>query len=233
MGLSFGTPTLDAIPTALNDVGLGAHRMINAADPVNPQDEATKNYVDSAISAITQGTGSGVISGCGVAWSGTGLQFVISAGTYSINGTTYSVAQTTITLATADPAAPRIDLLIVDTTGTAGKITGTPSASPLAPTVDASSQLALTFVYVAAGATTPGITTTLLYDENLGAATEWNSSTSGTTWATASTNNPYSGTKDIEATAVGSNAYVQLQKGSGTVDPSTQNNLVFYIRTKA
>lgn len=215
------------------DLDFNSHKGTNVTDPANAQDATTKNYVDQAISAISQNTGSQVISGCGVAWTGTGLQFLVSSGTYSINGVTYSVSQTTVTLDAADGSNPRIDLIIVDTTSTATKITGTPAASPVAPSVDPATQLQLTFVYVAAGATTPGVTNTLLYDENVGASTEWNSSSSGSTWSLASTNNPYSGTKDIEATSVGTSAYAQLQKGSGTIDPSTQNQLVLYIRSKA
>lgn len=215
------------------DLNFNSHKGTNVTDPTNAQDAGTKNYVDQAVAAISQNTGSQVISGCGVAWTGTGLQFLVSAGTYSINGTTYSVSQTTVTLDAADGSNPRIDLIIVDNTSTATKITGTPAASPVAPSVDPATQLQLTFVYVAAGATTPGVTNTLLYDENAGSPTEWASSSSGATWNLASTNNPYSGTKDIEATSVGTNAYAQLQKGSGTIDPSAQNQLVFYIRSKA
>lgn len=205
------------------------------SDPSNPKDVANKEYIDNAISNLTL-TGSGVLTGCQVAWTGTGLQFIVSAGTYSINNTGYSVAQTTLTLGAADPTNPRIDLIIVDTTGTASVLAGTPAPAPVATTVDPSTQLSLTpsGIYVAANATTPGnIVTTLLFDENTGSPTEWNATSSGSGWTIGSTNNPYSGTHDIEATAVTTSAYVQLQKGSGTLDPSTQNQLVFYIRSKA
>ena len=233
MGLKLGIPTLDGIPLAINPVNLNSNKLVSVTDPTNPQDATTKNYVDLAIAGINQGVGSGVISGCGVAWSGTGLAFVVSAGTYSIVGVTYSINQTTVTLATADPTNPRIDAIIVDNTGTASSITGTPSTNPSLPTVDASSQLALSFVYVAAGSTTPGVTTVLVYDENLGAPAEWNSSSNGTTWNLASTNNPFSGTHDTEATSLSSGAYVQYQQGSGTQNPATINNFVFNLRSKA
>lgn len=229
----YGTPPLDQVPLAQADVSVHSHKLTDVTDSTNPQDAATKNYVDQAISAISQNSGSGVISGCGVAWSGTGLVFDVSAGTYSINGTTYTLTAQEVTLDAADPSNPRIDLIIANTSSAADKITGTASANPVAPSVDPATQLQLTFVYVPAGATTPNVTNTLLYDENVGAAAEWNTSSSGATWALGSTNNPHTGTKDIEATSVGTNAYAQLQKGTGTVDPSTFNSLVFWIRSKA
>lgn len=178
-------------------------------------------------------TANGLISGGGVAWAGN-LVFTVSAAKYVINTAKYSSAQTNITLAAADPSNDRIDVIYVDTGGLAGAITGTPAVSPSQPTVDPSTQLLLTFVYVAANATTPSnISTNLLYDEGAGWTAEWNATTSGSGWTLASTNNPYHGSKDIEATSVGTGASVQLARGGGTTDPTTVNVLVFYIRSKA
>lgn len=170
------------------------------------------------------------VSGLGVEYV-SGLTFTVGAGTYTIGGTQYTIATlTTVTLATADPSNPRIDVIYVDNTGTASKITGTPAATPAQPTVDYSTQLPLNIILVPAGATTPGgVATTLIYDEN----TEW-TSTCSTHVNCASTNNPYSGTKDIEATAaVLGNSVTLVKPAAGTVNLSTQNTLVFYIRSKA
>lgn len=184
--------------------------------------------------AATQQTGTtGVVTGCGVFWTG-GLNFTVSAGTYSINGTVYAVAQTNLTLAVADPTNARFDVIAVNTSSAAVVIQGTPANPALIPTVDPATQLYLTAVSIPANATVPGnVTTVLLYAENVGSPTEWNTSSSGATWNLASTNNPHLGTKCIEATSLANNAYAQLQIGSGTFDLSTINQLVFYIRSKA
>lgn len=193
----------------------------------------TTAQIAALASSQSPGGTTGVVIGCGVFWTG-GLNFTISAGTYNINGTTYSIAQTNLTLSPADPTNARFDVIAVNTSSAAIVITGIPANPALIPTVDPSTQLYLTAVSIPAGATVPGnVTTVLLYAENVGSPTEWNTSSSGTTWALGSTNNPHLGTKCIEATALTINGYAQLQKGSSTFDLSTVNSLVFYIRSKA
>lgn len=169
------------------------------------------------------------VSGCGVEYV-SGLIFNVGACTYTIGGVQYSSAITTVTLAAADPTNPRIDVIYVDNTGTASKLTGAPAASPAQPTVDYSTQLPLNLVLVAANGTTPsGIAITTIYDEN----TEW-TSTCSANLNCASTNNPFRGTKDIEATnAVFGNSVTLVKPAAGTTDLSTQNTLIFYIRSKA
>ena len=133
-----------------------------------------------------------------------------------------------MTLDPADATNDRIDAIIVDDTGTATKITGTPGSPPTDPSADPTSQLQLTFVYVAANATTPSnITTDNIYLEN----TEWTCA-AGAGWNCASTTQPYAGTKDIEATAVAAGTYTTLTRGT-PVALYNYNNLAFYIRSKA
>jgi hypothetical protein len=175
----------------------------------------------------TAATGNYLISGGGVAWT-SGLSFLISAANYVIAGTEYNSPETTVTLATADATNPRIDVIIVDDTSTASVVTGTPAATPERPDVDPASELELSFVYVPAAASTPGVTVEPIYRENV----EWTTSTSGGTINVASTNNPYAGTKDVEGTSVANGHYVQFQKGS-TFDPATYNSLILHIRSKA
>ncbi len=169
------------------------------------------------------------LAGCGVEYV-SALTFTVGACSYTIAGATYSSPVTSVTLTAADMTNQRIDVIGVDNTGAVFTIPGTPAMSPSEPSVDPSTQLGLIFVTVAANATTPsGIVATLLYDEN----TEW-TCTASTHLNCASTSNPYHGTKDIEATAAVLNNNVTLVKpAAGTVDLSTQNTLIFYIRSKA
>lgn len=181
----------------------------------------------NADAAITPSGTNILISGGGVVWTG-GLGFTVSAAAYSISGVLYSSPQTNLTLSAADPSLDRIDVIAVDNTGSVIVLTGTPAGSPLAPPVDPTTQLEITFVIVPAASAVPVVANVDVYLEN----TEW------TTTATAninptSTNNPYQGTKDIEATsAVAGNGLV-LQKPSGTLDLSLYSTLSFYIRNKA
>ncbi len=159
-----------------------------------------------------------------------GLNFSVGACQYTIAGVTYNSPLTNITLAGADPTNPRVDVVGVDVTGAVFVLTGTPGVNPLAPTIDPSTQLEITFEIVPATATTPqGVTSTTVYDEN----TEW-TCTASANFNCASTNNPYHGTKDIEATsAVLTNNVTLVKPAAGTTNLSTVNNLIFYIRPKA
>lgn len=173
--------------------------------------------------------GSQIISGCGVEWV-SGLTFQVGACSYQIKGSAYLSALTSVVLTTADPTNPRIDVIGVDVTGAVFTIAGTPAADPAQPTVDAATQLQLTFVTIGAGATTPtGVAAVSIYEEN----TEWTSAVTAH-FVAASTTNPYRGTKDIEATAAVLTNNVTLTKpAAGTVDLVNYNTLVLYIRSKA
>jgi hypothetical protein len=51
-----GNRTLDAITAAAADVNLNSHKIINQLDPTNPQDSATKNYVDNVATGLSAKT---------------------------------------------------------------------------------------------------------------------------------------------------------------------------------
>ncbi len=200
---------------------------------ITPAPVATSGDYNSLLNLPAPATPAGyapnqILGGCGVAYT-SGLSFTVGACSYTINGNTYSSAITDETLSAADPTNDRIDVIGVDTTGVVFVITGTPAVSPQQPTIDPTTQLQLTFVYVAANATTPAnVVTDDIYDEG----TEWTLTT--TAHITNSTNNPYHLTHDLEATsAVLGNSATLVKPSSGTVDLATRNALVFYIRSKA
>lgn len=169
-----------------------------------------------------------LLSGGGVAWIAN-LQFTVSAASFIVNNVRYSSAETSVTLSAADPTNPRIDVIAVDSTGVVVVIAGTPAASPAKPDVDPATQLELTWVHVAAGATAPSNTVlTDIYHEN----TEWTTAKSGVPINLASTSNPHAGSVDIEATAATTGNYARFT-AAATFDPATRTNLVFYLRSKA
>ncbi len=176
-------------------------------------------------------TSTQLLTGGGVAWAG-GLNFVVSTASYLIGGSAYVSPQTAVTLGTADNTFARIDVIAVDSTGAVVVLAGTPSATPVAPSVDPTTQIQLTFVTIPANSATPGsVVTTNIYLEN----TEWATATaSPSIFNFVSTVNPYAGTKDIEATgAAGGASFTLTKPAAGTENLQNYNNLVFYLRSKA
>jgi hypothetical protein len=204
--------------------GLGTDTIQGAIEAVKTLNDATSSLV--AKSSPTP-TGNDLVSGGGVAFV-SNLDITVSAATYRIQGASYSSPITSLTAAAADPVEPRIDVVAVDSSGNAIIITGSPAVSPVKPDVDPETQLELTFYLVAAGATELAVSSTDIYHENA----EWAASRSGTTFNLSSTNNPYVGSICIEGTSVTTNNYVQFTAPSD-FDPADNDNLVFYIRSKA
>ncbi len=204
----------------------------------NTGDVASDAFVQAAIAGITPSgggtfSGTGLISGCGVEWTGL-YNFTVGACTYLIAGTQYSSILTNETLAAPDATLDRIDVIGVDNTGSVFVIAGALSATPVQPTTDPTSQLALTFVYVTHNTTVPTqIVAVDIYHENA----EWTSSKSGapiTLAATVTPPGPYDGTKYVGAIATVNGNFANFVKpAAGTVDLANYNNLVFYLRSTA
>jgi hypothetical protein len=194
---------------------------------------AASSITSTVTNIFTQGQGSAVVTGGQVVWT-SGLTFRISAATYYIGSTLYSSAEQTVTLGAADASNPRIDVIVLDTTGTAAVVAGTAAASPSEPTVSSGTQLRLTIVLVPANASAPTVTNTTIYTENAGHPTEWPCTTSGSGFSCSSVASPRTNTTNIEGTTVTAGSYVQLaQGGGGTTDPAPLDFLVFYIKSKA
>src|SRR5882672_6506759 len=196
------------------------------------QDIPSTTWVNNAIAAAQGSPGTSypanqTISGCGVEYV-SGLTFQVGACTYSIAGTSYTSPAIPLTLDPADVTNPRIDAIIVDVTGVASVLPGIADANPAQPTINPATQLQLTFAYIAANATTPtNITTTVIYDEG----GEWTCAVTAHLTC-GSTNNPYRGTKDVEATAAVLGNNVTFTIPASNVNLSTVNNKIFYIRSK-
>lgn len=179
---------------------------------------------------ITPPSGSFIISGGGVSYNAGGLSMDVAAAVYQIQGTVYTSPLVTLTAAAANVTNPRFDAVVLTTSSVAALVTGTPAASPVRPDIDPTTQLQDTFFLVAANATTLAVTVEDIYHEN----TEWTTSRTGTTFNLASTNNPYSGTVDIEGTlAISGNSFRFLKPAAGTFNLAEIDTLTFYVRSKA
>lgn len=184
----------------------------------------------ASVGGAAQGTY--LVSGGQVTWQ-SGLSFLVAAGSGYIDGTLLTWIQQTVTLDASDPSNPRIDVIYIGTSGTADSITGTAAPDPSEPVVDPATQLRLALVTVAANATEPAVSSEVVYAENAGAPAEWAWTASDASWNVNSTTFPFAGTKAIEGTSVVENAYVQGQRGSGSIDPADYTQLVLYLQIKA
>jgi hypothetical protein len=193
----------------------------------NPTVTWANGYTTYDARYLTSTAQNKLISGGVVAWLHDYV-YNVSAATYLIDGTQYSSPSTDITLSAADVTDDRIDLFVLTTSSTAIAITGTPSTPAAAPDYDANTQLQISFATVTASSTEPVVTNEWIYKEN----TEWTTSASAGTINTASTNNPYAGTKDVEGSAVANGTYVSFTSVT-TLTIGNYENLIFEIRSKA
>lgn len=137
--------------------------------------------------AVGGSSGNLLLTG-GASYSGTGLIFDVSALTYVITGVNYTAISTSVTLNSGDPSNGRFDAIVVDELQVISVIQGTPSATPVTPTIGGD-QVLVQYILVGQNATTPNITTENVYLE----------STNG--WANKGTlNNPTNTTADFAAT---------------------------------
>lgn len=207
--------------------------IVDNTDPANPVvtgiNQTTLDDTASAIRADIpiEKPQNGFIVKPKVAWLHNYV-YNVSAGTYIIDGITYNSASTDITLDASDPSLDRIDVFAVNTSSAAVAITGTPASPPVEPSIDAATQLEVSFATVNAGTTEPTITNNWIYLEN----TEWTTSASAGTINPASTNNPYAGTKDVEGSSVANGTYISFTPSSAP-SMGLYQNLIFEIRSKA
>lgn len=117
-----------------------------------------QEYLDVLVAGIN-GTDC-VVSGCAVT-GGADMTPEVAKGAVISNGTLFAVAATTATIGTADSTNPRIDLVVINSSGSVATRAGTAAASPKPPARTAN-DVVLAAVYVPASDTT--IATTQLTD---------------------------------------------------------------------
>lgn len=107
---------------------------------------------------LAESTGYGIVSGCEPSISG--LTVTVGAGIVHLaDGTRKELSATNITLDSADPSNPRIDLVYITSAGEVAKVTGTAAASPVVPSVP-SGGISVAQVSVAANASSGDVTDT-------------------------------------------------------------------------
>ena len=140
----------------------------NGPSSVNPY--ATINDLPTGISAGNQ-----LISG-GASYSGTGLVFDVTFLEYRIAGVEYTANPTQVTLAVADPTFGRFDAIVVDENSVVSVLTGTPAAEPLTPAIG-EDQVLVQYVALGPGATSPDVTSQIIYND--GSVPNWTPGVSG------------------------------------------------------
>lgn len=161
-------------------------------------------------------------------WSGTGLIFNVYWPIYFIDGVQYASGSGTVTLTTADPTNPRLDVIAISSLTGPIALTGTPAVNPVKPTVDSTTQLEITTVLVDAGATTPSeITDIDVYLEN----SEWTPSSDIPGIDFADTTDPFAGLLDISVGLFTAGQYIRFTDLDINVADVTF--LKFYIKLKA
>lgn len=169
-------------------------------------------------------------NGCYVTWSGSGLTFNGTSGSYKINGSPYTSVGGSVTLDASHASLNRLDVIGYNTSGAMFKLTGTPSANPEIPQVDPATQLYRTAVFVQANATTPvQIIQTVAYNEN----TEFVVSVTNLTANANNTNNPFLGSKAIDITASSNGGYLQLVSNVGNLLSTSYTAFALQVRLKA
>jgi hypothetical protein len=171
-------------------------------------------------------TGNKLISGGASFLSG--LDFSVSALEYIIRSTIYNTSGQTVTLTSGDTSFDRIDVIYADDNETVGVITGVPSANPVKPEVS-NLQVEVTFVTVSAGATSPAVTVTKIYDEATGiGGGEWDTTASDNAFViTGSTTQAFSGTKAVEFINGNLTHYVNFNNPT-PYDTGDDNIISFY-----
>lgn len=187
------------------------------------------NVTETDVNALLQAendVSSGLLDGY-ILWK-IGLTYHATDINYKIMGEKYMSHAQDITLDDADPTFARIDIFFVDTFGNLAISKGTPSATPVAPTL-IGTQLQVLSVTIEAGATTPaGLDVDWVYLENT--SPDWATTSvvdSNVSVNFASTDAPATGSKRIK---VSINVPTTIQsKPLHKIGDEYQGGIIFWL----
>lgn len=192
----------------------------NGYDGVNPYITETSLYNDNV-----------VIDGSYYHISG--YTYHAQADKYIIDNILYfGPVSGTVTLAEADPALDRIDVIIITSGGTFESITGMPNSNPSKPDVNSELEVELTFILVKANTTAPAnIINNVIYNENNQRPTEWDTSTpSAPRVILNSTEDAQIGIRSIKFDSATKTDYVDFDNIA--FDGTDISNVIFRIKLK-
>ena len=178
-------------------------------------------------------TGNAVLEG-DISYTGTGLDYYVWVNGCIIDSTVYEDLVTdTKTLSDGDATNDRIDVFAIQVNANSRPATfeivvveGTPSATPLKPSLDLTNQAEIGFRLVPALETADSTTTVnQIYDENI----EWTNTTLTTGGDLNDTTNPYTGVKNFETPATALDSVSWTDSGLTTFNPN--DSLFFALRT--
>lgn len=178
--------------------------------------------------------GNAIIKG-GILFRGT-LLYTVWATNYVIGGRYFSTAVTAdVTVSNGDATHPRIDVFCVEIdineppNASIVIIEGTPSASPVKPTVNLRQQVEVSFRTVAASESTdPTTVTEVIYNENTGEPSEWDLTDTPTGANMADTTDPKVGTYAITLPALTTDV-LEFTKASLYTIPK-DGSIAFWMR---
>lgn len=176
-----------------------------------------------------QTVGNALLGGGGIVHTGL-LNITVAAANYMIAGVSKASVQTDLSLGTADPTDPRIDVIALNSSGAAVVVAGVAAASPFEPVLDPATQIRLTAFQVNAGATVLTTTSTIIYTE--GGVESWTESASGAPMTVNSATSPITDTVSCRAVSSVAGNYFQFANGSD-FDTSTRNLLALKVRLTA
>ena len=169
----------------------------------------------------------GVVYGGIVTWVNN-YNYTVSAAGYYINGVFHTSPAANFTLGAPDGTFNRIDTFIVNESGAAAVLAGTPSSNPAQAALNPATQLQLSFALVETGTTQPSTGTECIYIDNA----EWTSLSSSVRINANSTSSPCNGTKSVEATSTLSGDNIKFTR-SGLLNPLTNYTILkFSIKSK-